>query len=46
VRARLRVEHPNYRREEEIPPAVRASLIESLAREPLPLLQPQDTPAD
>jgi hypothetical protein len=44
VRARLRVEHPNYRREEEIPPAVRASLIESLAREPRPLLQPQDTP--
>ena len=45
VRARLRVEHPSYRREEEIPPTVRASLIESLAREPAPLLQPQDTPA-
>ncbi len=44
VRARLRVEHPSYRREEEIPPAVRASLIDSLAREPRPLLQPQDTP--
>ena len=45
VRARLRVEHPSYRREEEIPPAVRAALIASLAREPEPLLQPQDTPA-
>lgn len=45
VRARLRVEHPSYRREEEIAPAVRASLIESLARAPAPLLQPQDTPA-
>jgi len=46
VRARLRVEHPHYRREEEIPPAVRAALVSSLAREPEPLLQPQDTPAD
>jgi hypothetical protein len=44
VRARLRIEHPSYRREEEIPPAVRAALIDSLAREPAPLLQPQDAP--
>ena len=44
VRARLRSEHPSYRREEEIPPAVRAALIASLAREPEPLLLPYDTP--
>ena len=44
VRARLRSEHASYRREEEIPPGVRAALIASLAREPEPLLQPQDTP--
>ena len=46
VRARLRVEHPHYRREEELPPAVRAALVSSLAREPEPLLQPHDTPTD
>jgi hypothetical protein len=40
VRARLRVDHPHYRREEEIPPAVRESLLASLVREPVPLLQP------
>ena len=40
VRARLRVDHPHYRREEEIPPGVRMSLIASLAREPAPLLHP------
>jgi hypothetical protein len=45
VRARLRIEHPSYRREEEIPPAVRDALIDSLAREPAPLLQPQDVPS-
>ena len=45
VRARLRVDHPSYRREEEIPPGVRASLIATLAGEPAPLLQPQDVPA-
>ena len=44
VRARLSALHPSYRREEEIPPAVRAALIASLAGEPAPLLQPQDTP--
>jgi hypothetical protein len=43
-RARLRSEHASYRREEEIPPGVRAALIASLAREPEPLLQPQDVP--
>ncbi len=43
VRARLRAEHPNYRREEEIPPAVRSALIRSLGEEPEPLLQPHDT---
>jgi len=45
VRARLSALHPSYRREEEIPPAVRAALIASLAGEPAPLLQPQDTPS-
>ena len=39
LRARLRVDHPHYRREEEIPPAVRESLIASLAREPAALLR-------
>ena len=39
VRARIRIDHPSYRREEEIPPAVRESLIASLAREPAPLLR-------
>jgi len=38
VRARLRVDHPQYRREEEIPPAVRMSLIATLAREAAALL--------
>jgi hypothetical protein len=40
VRARLRVDHPRYRREEEIPPAVRAAVAASLAREPASLLRP------
>jgi hypothetical protein len=40
VRARLRSSHPRYRREAELPPAVRASLVASLAREPEPLLRP------
>ena len=42
LRARLRVDHPHYRREEEIPPAVRESLVASLAREPAALLRPPD----
>ena len=42
LRARLRVDHPHYRREEEIPPAVREALVASLAREPAALLRPQD----
>jgi len=41
-RARLRVDHPHYRREEEMPPAVREALVASLAREPAALLRPQD----
>jgi hypothetical protein len=40
VRARLRADHPHYRREEELPPAVRASLAASLAGEPGSLLPP------
>ncbi len=42
LRARLRVDHPHYRREEEIPPAVREALVVSLAREPAALLGPPD----
>jgi hypothetical protein len=38
VRARVRADHPHYTREEEMPPAVRESLIASLAREPAALL--------
>jgi hypothetical protein len=40
LRARLRCDHPHYAREEEVPPAVRASLVASLAREPETLLRP------
>jgi hypothetical protein len=40
LRARVRASHPNYRREEELPPAVREALIVTLAREPHPLLHP------
>jgi len=36
--ARVRVSHPNYQREAEIPPATRASLIRSLQSEGEPLL--------
>jgi hypothetical protein len=39
LRARVRVDHPHYRREEEMPPAVRESLVMTLAREPAPLLR-------
>jgi hypothetical protein len=40
LRARLRVDHPHYRREGEISPGVRESLVASLAREPAALLRP------
>jgi hypothetical protein len=40
VRARLRCDHPHYLREDEIPPAVRAALTASLARDPETLLRP------
>jgi len=40
LRARLRVDHPHYRREGEISPGVRESLLASLAREPAALLRP------
>jgi hypothetical protein len=42
-RARLRVDHPHYRREEEVPPAVREALVSSLVREPTMLLRPPDS---
>ncbi len=37
-RARVRITHPQYRREDEIPPRLRACLVEDLAREPAALL--------
>jgi len=40
LRARLRVDHPHYPREEEISPAVREALVASLLREPAALLRP------
>lgn len=40
LRARLRVAHPHYRREDEIRPALRARLVADLQREPAPLLDP------
>ncbi len=45
LRARIRIDHPNYRREDEIPEAVRASLIGSLQRDPPPLLSVADLAA-
>jgi hypothetical protein len=42
VRARIRIDHPAYPREDEIPEAVRARLIEDLTRDPEPLLRPGD----
>ncbi len=40
VPARLRIDHPNYCRECEIPPSVRHSLVAGLTAEPEPLLRP------
>jgi hypothetical protein len=37
---RLRCDHPNYRHEAELPPAVRARLARDLSQEPEPLLRP------
>jgi hypothetical protein len=42
VRARIRIDHPSYRREDEIPEPVRAQLIQDLSREPEPLLRRDD----
>lgn len=42
--ARVRIDHPNYRREVEIPPATRASLIGDLEAEPDCLLPEFDLP--
>jgi hypothetical protein len=38
VRARLRVDHPAYEQQVDLPPALRASLVATLMREPEPLL--------
>jgi len=38
VRARIRVDHPAYEQEVDLPPAVRASLVATLTREPGSLL--------
>jgi histidine triad (HIT) family protein len=42
--ARVRVSHPNYQREAEIPPATRESLIRSLRSEVEPLLSVDSDP--
>jgi hypothetical protein len=42
VRARIRVDHPNYRHETEVPTGVRQSLVAGLQREPEPLLRATD----
>jgi hypothetical protein len=39
VPARIRIDHPHYRREAAMPPDLRASLIAGLARDPEPLLR-------
>lgn len=46
VRSRLRIDHPSYGREDEIPEAVRSSLIESLRRDPPPLLSAEELSLD
>jgi diadenosine tetraphosphate (Ap4A) HIT family hydrolase len=38
-RARLRIDHPHYRREDEIRPQLRAQLIADLSQEPAPLIE-------
>jgi len=43
--ARVRVSHPNYQREAEIPPATRESLIRSLRSEVDPLLPTRSDPS-
>jgi hypothetical protein len=43
VRARIRVDHPAYAHEVELPRAVRASLVATLTREPEPLLRREPT---
>jgi hypothetical protein len=40
VPARVAIEHPSYRAEAGLPPALRASLVADLARDPEPLLAP------
>ena len=37
--ARIRIDHPNYRREVELPPALRRQLVRDLTQEPQPLLR-------
>jgi hypothetical protein len=39
LRARVRADHPHYRREDELPPAVRESLVATLVREPAALIR-------
>jgi len=45
VRARIRVDHPAYEQEVDLPPAVRASLVATLTREPESLLASPAAPA-
>jgi len=44
VRARVRIDHPAYEQEVDLPPAVRASLVATLTREPEPLLPSPSAP--
>jgi diadenosine tetraphosphate (Ap4A) HIT family hydrolase len=44
-RARVRCTHPGYRREDELPTALRRALVDSLGCEPEPLLRPSGAPA-
>jgi hypothetical protein len=47
VRARIRIDHPSYRREDEIPEGVRTHLTQDLTRDPESLLRPgDDAPAN
>jgi len=45
LRARLRIDHPNYSREVDLDEALRQSLLDDLTREPEPLLRAEDVAA-
>ncbi len=45
TRARIRIDHPNYRREAELGGPAREALVAGLEREPAPLLDPAEVAA-